>query len=215
MPVNLNALIRYKTINSCLYGGKRRWSIDELREKCSEALAEYRGRYDAISERTIRDDIRVMRSDILGYNAPIEQQKGLYYYSEPGYSIMTLSFTDSALIERIIQFLGKLKGKVNHPELEIILDKLTNLQNRYALKEKESEELQLYLDSEDLTLEEKSESSLRQVRNFMKPKASRKVTLRSEEANLPMAPASSSIGYPAQITWENVFNTLINLPDVN
>jgi hypothetical protein len=104
MPANLNALIRYKTINSCLYGGKRRWSITELKEKCSEALAEYRGRYDTISERTIRDDIRVMRSDILGYNAPVEQQKGLYFYTDPGYSIMSLSFTDSELIERIIRF---------------------------------------------------------------------------------------------------------------
>jgi hypothetical protein len=72
----LNALIRYKIINSCLYGGKRRWSIKELMERCFDALAEYRGRYESISERTIRDDIRVMRSDILGCNEPIEQQKG-------------------------------------------------------------------------------------------------------------------------------------------
>ena len=96
MPANLNALIRYKTINLPLRR-RRRWSIRELKQKCSDALAEYRGRYEPVSERTIRDDIRVMRSEILGYNAPIAQQKGLYYYSEPGYSIMTISFTDSDL----------------------------------------------------------------------------------------------------------------------
>ncbi len=127
MPANLNALIRYKTINSALYGGNRRWSIPELTEKCSSALAEYRGRYKTVSERTIRDDIRVMRSDILGYNAPISQQKGLYYYAEPEYSIMTISFTDSALVERIILFLREIKPKVAHPELEIILEKLNAL----------------------------------------------------------------------------------------
>jgi hypothetical protein len=128
---------------------------------------------------------------------------------------MTLSFTDAALIERIIQFLGKIKGEVSHPELEIILDKLTNLQSRYSLKETESDELHLYPDSESFTLEEKSESTHWQARKFMKLKLSRKLTLRSEDANLPMAPAPSSIGYSAQITWENVFNSLINLPDVN
>jgi len=50
MPANLNALIRYKTINSCLSGGRRRWSIDELRERCSEALASDRGRYHCLGE---------------------------------------------------------------------------------------------------------------------------------------------------------------------
>jgi hypothetical protein len=127
MPANLNALIRYKTINSCLYGGNRRWSIQELMEKCSAALAEYRGRYETISERTIRDDIRVMRSDILGYNAPISQQKGLYFYSDKNYSIMTISFTDSGLVERIIRFLDEIKTEIAHPELEIILEKLNIL----------------------------------------------------------------------------------------
>ncbi len=127
MPANLNALIRYKTINSALYGGNRRWSIPELTEKCSSALAEYRGLYKKVSERTIRDDIRVMRSDILGYNAPILLQKGLYYYADPEYSIMTISFTDSALVERIILFLREIKPKVAHPELEIILEKLNAL----------------------------------------------------------------------------------------
>ena len=213
MPANLNALIRYKTINSCLYGGKRRWTITELKEKCSGALAEYRGRYNTISERTIRDDIRVMRSDILGYNAPIEQQNGLYYYSDPGYSIMTLSFTDSALIERIIMFLGKIKGEVSHPELEIILDKLTNLKNRYSLDEKESEEIQLFPESDRFTLEEKSESSLRQVRKFMKLKVSGKMTSGNEEPYLPMAPAPAFEGYPELFTWGNLLDSLVR-PDV-
>jgi hypothetical protein len=83
MPANLNALIRCKTINSCLFGGKRKYDIGELIEACSEALSEARGRTTKISERTIRDDIHVMRSEILGFNAPIEQKDGLYFYSDP------------------------------------------------------------------------------------------------------------------------------------
>ena len=130
MPANLNALIRYKTINSCLYGGRRRWTIDELREKCSEALAECRGIYTGVSERTIRDDIRVMRSDILGFNAPIKQEGGLYFYSDPGYSILSLSITDTGLAEQVLSLLIKLREKVSHPEMEIIVAKLCRLLGR-------------------------------------------------------------------------------------
>ena len=127
MPANLNALIRYKTINSCLQGGRRKWSIDELIAACSDALAESRGRYESVSERTIRDDIRVMRSDILGFNAPIEQKRGLYFYSDPGYSIMTISISDSGLAMQIINLLSELRTTVNHPGLETILEKLRHM----------------------------------------------------------------------------------------
>jgi predicted DNA-binding transcriptional regulator YafY len=127
MPANLNALIRYKTINSCLYGGRRRWSIDELGQKCSDALAENSGRHTTVSERTIRDDIRVMRSDILGFNAPIKQERGLYFYTDPGYSILSLRITDAGLAEQILGLLMKMRDKVSHPEMEIILEKLCRL----------------------------------------------------------------------------------------
>jgi hypothetical protein len=130
MPANLNALIRYKTINSCLYGGKRKWSIRELIEACSEALGESRGRYNLISERTLRDDLRVMRSDILGFNAPIEQENGLYFYADPQYSILTLKITDAGLAERILGFLTGLRTEIQHPELEAILEQLCQLTNK-------------------------------------------------------------------------------------
>lgn len=121
MPTNLNSLIRYKTINSCLYGGRRRWSIDELIDSCTAALADATGRYKRVSERTIRNDLRIMRSDILGFNAPIIQRGGLYYYDDPRFSIATLALTDSGLIERLIKMLLDLRKNVKHPELERIL----------------------------------------------------------------------------------------------
>jgi hypothetical protein len=127
MPSNLNALIRYKTINSCLYGGRRRWSLDELIDRCSEALTEYRGRKSSVSERTIRDDIRVMRSEILGFNAPIRQKGGLYYYDDPYYSILSISLTDSGLLQKILEMLIRIRPEVNHPELEILIEKLSGL----------------------------------------------------------------------------------------
>jgi hypothetical protein len=130
MPANLNALLRYKTINSCLFGGRRKWSVQELMEACSQALAETRGRYEPISERTLRDDIRIMRSDILGFNAPIEQEKGLYYYSDPQFSILNLRITDSGLADKIYFFLLDLRNETKHPELEGILEQLCLLTKR-------------------------------------------------------------------------------------
>ena len=54
MPVSRNALIRYKTIDNCLRNRFRRWTLDDLIEACSEALAEYEGIYRGISRRTIQ-----------------------------------------------------------------------------------------------------------------------------------------------------------------
>ncbi len=44
MPVSLNVLIRYKTINSLLYGGIRKYDIYKLIDACSDAFYEARGR---------------------------------------------------------------------------------------------------------------------------------------------------------------------------
>jgi hypothetical protein len=127
MPANLNALIRYKTINSCLYGGKRRYDIHELIDACSNALNEARGRGVSISERTVRDDIRVMRSEILGFNAPIVQKDGLYFYSDPKYTILSVGITDPDILDAVIKSLIRIRKEVKHPELEIVLKKLKAL----------------------------------------------------------------------------------------
>jgi len=127
MPANLNALIRYKTINSCLYGGKRRYDIHELIDVCSDALNETRGLGIRISERTIRDDLRVMRSDILGFNAPIVQKNSLYFYSDPKYTILSVGITDPGIMDAVIKSLIRIRRDIKHPELEIVLKKLKAL----------------------------------------------------------------------------------------
>jgi len=127
MPANLNALIRYKTIDKCLSNRHRQWPIDDLIEACSEALGEYRGVYKTISERTIRDDIRVMRSEMLGFNAPIKQRNGLYYYSDPSYSIFQVSITKKRLLKKVLEFLLEIRTEIDHPELEIMIEQLAQI----------------------------------------------------------------------------------------
>ena len=72
MPVNKNALIRYKTIDNCLNNHYRRWTLEDLVEACSDALYDCEGIRKGVSTRTVQADIQMMRSDKLGYNAPIE-----------------------------------------------------------------------------------------------------------------------------------------------
>ena len=80
MPVSKNALIRYKTIDRCLRNRYRRWTLEDLIEACSDALYEYEGRDEGVSRRTVQLDIQMMRSDKLGYNAPIKVVDRKYYY---------------------------------------------------------------------------------------------------------------------------------------
>lgn len=123
MPANLNALIRYKTIDRCLAGGKREHRIRDLVEACSEALGENRGIY-GVSERTIRDDIRVMRSNMLGFNAPIKQRHGYYYYSDPHYTIFNSGTDNQKVLTRILDMLIRVKEEIQHPGLDEIITQL-------------------------------------------------------------------------------------------
>lgn len=96
MPANRNALIRYKTIDNCLRNPYRRWTLEDLIEACSNALYEYEGIDKGISRRTIQMDLQMMRSEKLGYNAPIEVYENKYYrYSDPDYTITRLPLSPS------------------------------------------------------------------------------------------------------------------------
>ena len=78
MPANRNALIRYKTIDNCLRNPYRRWTLEDLVDACSDALYEYEGIDKGISKRTVQMDIQMMRSEKLGYNAPIVVYENKY-----------------------------------------------------------------------------------------------------------------------------------------
>lgn len=129
MPANLNALIRYRTINDCLSTG-RRYTIDELVEACSEAIRESTPGEGGVSERTVRNDIRVMRSDILGVNAPIAQKDGYYYYSDGSFSLINVLMSGSDLVDKIIVMLNEIRGQISHPELDNVLKGLKKVKSK-------------------------------------------------------------------------------------
>lgn len=127
MPANKNALIRYNTIDRCLRNKYRRWTIENLVEACSDALYEMEGIAKGISLRTVQGDIQIMRSDKLGYNAPIEVYENKYYrYANPDYSIreQNLSDADYQLLEKAVHLIGEMEQNGSTLELSKVLRQL-------------------------------------------------------------------------------------------
>jgi predicted DNA-binding transcriptional regulator YafY len=94
MPLNKEALIRYRVINRCLvdYGVA---SKKRLTAACEDALDIH-----PLGERTIDKDISDMRFDQrLGFNAPIsfDRIKGGYYYEDPDYTIDDIPINEDEL----------------------------------------------------------------------------------------------------------------------
>ena len=128
MPANKNALIRYKTIDNCLRNRYRRWTLDDLVEACCDALYDMEGITKGVCARTVQMDIQIMRSDKLGYNAPIEVYDRIYYrYADPDYSIteMPLAIGDCKLIKEAINLLKKKKDQ-DCKDTIMVLNKVQN-----------------------------------------------------------------------------------------
>ncbi|WP_422858144.1 helix-turn-helix transcriptional regulator [Flagellimonas sp. S174] len=127
MALNKNALIRYKTIDKCLQNGYRQWTLEDLIEACSDALYEYEGRSINVSKRTVQLDIQMMRSDKLGYNAPIEVYDRKYYrYADEGYSMtdIPLNENDMSVLSETVEMLKQFKDFSLFSELGGIIQRL-------------------------------------------------------------------------------------------
>ena len=127
MPANKNALIRYKTIDRCLRNKYRRWTLDDLVEACSDALYDMEGITKGVSMRTVQSDIQMMRSDKLGYNAPIEVYDNKFYrYEDPDYSINDNPLTeeDCELVTTAVKMIGELDLGKQGNDLASVLSKL-------------------------------------------------------------------------------------------
>lgn len=127
MPINRNALIRYRTIDKCLQNRRRKWTIEDLIDACSEALYEYEGIDRPISMRTIRMDLRAMRSEQLGYNAPIVVLDKKYYtYGNADYSITDIPLTtqDLSILQEVSHLLKQFKGFNHFNEVNEMISKL-------------------------------------------------------------------------------------------
>ncbi len=127
MPVNRNALIRYRTIDKCLQNRRRKWTIENLIDACNDALYEYEGIDKGVSLRTIRLDLNAMRSDKLGYNAPIiVTDKKYYSYEDIDYTISNIPLTpqDLNILQEVSHLLRQFKGFSHFNEVSEMVNKL-------------------------------------------------------------------------------------------
>ncbi len=132
MPLNRATLIRISTIDKCLQNRYRRWTINDLIDACTDALAEFEGRSNPISRRTFQNDLALMRSDRLGYNAPIVVRENKYYeYDDPDYSITHLPLNDEGLdaLNSALDILRQLQG---FPQLASSIDIISKLNEQIS-----------------------------------------------------------------------------------
>ena len=127
MPVNKNALLRYRTIDKCLQNHYRKWTLENLIDACSDALYEFTGKMDPVSKRTVQLDIQKMRSEELGYCAPIVVRENKYYeYEDPDFKITDtpLSAKDMELLGNAVAVLKQLNGFSAFSGMEDIVGRL-------------------------------------------------------------------------------------------
>jgi len=127
MPVNRNALIRYRTLDKCLQNRFKKWKLEDLIEACSNALYEYQGIDTGVSRRTIQADLEMMRSNKLGYEAPIIViDKKYYTYVDKDYSITNspLNQQDMQVLTEVSDLLKQFKGLSHFTDLNEMVSKL-------------------------------------------------------------------------------------------
>ena len=151
MATNKNALIRYLTIDKCLQNTLRQWTLNNLIDACSDALYEYEGKHSNVSKRTIQLDIQNMRSDKLGYNAPIAVYDRKYYrYDQPNYSITQVPITDMDMdiLTESMEMLRQFKSFSLFSELDGVIQKLEDK----VYRENKHQNAIIHLDKNDLLL---------------------------------------------------------------
>lgn len=178
MPANRNALIRYRTLDNCLRNRFRKWTLNDLIEACSNALYEYEGIDKGVSRRTVQADIQVMRSDKLGYNAPIVVLEKKYYtYEEKDYSITNIPLTqqDLSKLSEAVEMLKQFRGFSHFADVGDMVQKLED--KVYSVKN----------DTRSIIDTEKNErlrnfSMLEELYRFIRQKQAIKMTYQSFKA---------------------------------
>ena len=111
MPTNKNASIRYQALDKCFRDRRHRYYIDDLIDKCEEALYYYNG-VGGVSRRQVFEDIKFMESDT-GWSIPLERKKDgkkVYYrYEDPDFSINEQPLTDEEAQQLGLQIIGRMR----------------------------------------------------------------------------------------------------------
>lgn len=135
MPTNKNASIRYQALDKCFRDRRHRYYIEDLLQKCEEALYYYNG-VGGVSKRQLFEDIKFMESDT-GWSIPLERKKDgkkVYYrYEDSDFTINEQPLTDEEAqqLKALIITLSRFRGLPSNEWMEEVI---SNLEWRFNLK---------------------------------------------------------------------------------
>ena len=129
MAVNKNALMRYKTLDTCFRNTGKRYFIEDLIKECESKLQETNPDLNGISRRQIFDDIAFMQSKE-GWDIDLEKRregKRVYYrYADVSFSInnMPLNEVEINELQSVAVVLSQFGGMPRFEWLNELLPKL-------------------------------------------------------------------------------------------
>lgn len=146
MLTTKHQLIRYNKLDRCFQNYGREYTIDDLLAAVNDAIIEYDPNSEGIQIRTLRKDIRFMKSES-GYNAPIEAIKGsngsyYYRYTDKNFSINNspLNDTEAEQLKNAISILNRFEGS---PEFEWVNQLGPLLNDKFGLKNQDKKVMSL------------------------------------------------------------------------
>ncbi|MBL1408715.1 helix-turn-helix transcriptional regulator [Sphingobacterium faecale] len=115
MATNKQASIRYRILDNCLSNPQKRFSFQDLLDCLDTELSEINPNHKNISVRTLREDIKYMRSPE-GGSAPIEiykqDGKSYYRYADKDFKLYNqgLNSPEVQQLKSAIEMLSKIEG---------------------------------------------------------------------------------------------------------
>ena len=125
MANSKHAHVRYNILDNCFRN--KVFTFKELLEYVNIKIADlYPG--EGISERTLRDDIKLFKDPIKGFGAPLEEMSRTYKYSDANFSIASKPLLpyENYLIDASQQLLQRFE---NHPKYNKLAEALIKFQD--------------------------------------------------------------------------------------
>lgn len=132
MPNNLQALIRYRTIDRCLRSGGKSYHLKDLIAACCEDVSAHTGNTVTISRRTLLYDLEFLKNEEAGFGAPIEYDStDGYYYTAHGYSIFNIPIRryDIDVLRDAMGTLQSISGRARFQGLSSIIARIEETYN--------------------------------------------------------------------------------------
>lgn len=125
MANSKHAHLRYNILDYCFRN--KSYGFEELLRTLNEGISElYPG--EEISERTLREDIKVFRDKVNGFDAPLPEGQRTYTYSDANFTIAQrpLQKYEQYLVEAAQQLLSRFE---NHPKYNRLAEALIKFQD--------------------------------------------------------------------------------------